>query len=114
MFTIDFFVNCINKTYDKMTKEQLFKKYSIDDSHSKWTSTDSFVSVDIFRLMFNRLPTDEEEDSALYILEFLDKSKAEWWVKNVMVLPNWGSLFLTAKRMVYMFADNIILELNKQ
>jgi hypothetical protein len=97
-----------------MTKEQLFEKYKIDSSHSKWEPIDSFMSVEIFRIMHNRLPSDDEEESGMFILDFLDKAFTGWWAKNIMIRPDWGSLFLSAKRCVYMFADNLVLQLNKK
>lgn len=35
-----------------------------------------------------------------------------WWMKNVMLKSDWGSYYLTAKRMVYRYADYIIDEIN--
>ena len=93
-----------------MTKEELFKKYSIDESHNEWnTGIDSWISIEIYRLMHDgRLPPPNDT-STKWITNFLDKSKndMDWWVTNVMSREDWGSLFLTAKRMVYMLSDKL-------
>lgn len=92
-----------------MTKEQLFKKYSIDESHNKWESIDSWMSVEIYRLMHNGNLPPSNDMSVNWITEFLDKQNdMAWWVKNVMSHKDWGSLYLTAKRMVYALSDQII------
>lgn len=93
-----------------MTKEQLFEKYSIDESHSEWDlSIDNWYGVEIYRIMHGKLP--ENDKSVKWITEFLNKQHdMEWWVKNVMSQPNWGSLYLTAKRMVYRYADEILTD----
>lgn len=97
-----------------MTKKELFKKYSIDESHSKWdNSIDNWYSVEVYRIMHNGELPKENDLSVLWVAKFLDKQNdMEWWVKNVMSQPNWGSLYLTAKRMIYRHSDSIISELN--
>lgn len=94
-----------------MTKQELFAKYDINESHNVWQSTpDNWVSVDIFREMHNgELPTPDDM-SVAYVLDFLDKTKD---AKYFFGLNNAGSKFLTAKRMVYKYADEIIAELAK-
>lgn len=95
-----------------MTKDQLFKKYHIDDSHSKWENQiDNWISVEIYRIMHDgSLPLDND-DSVQWITGFLDKQNdMPWWVQNVMSREDFGSLYLTAKRMVYRFADQIITQ----
>lgn len=98
-----------------MNKEQLFNKYNIDESHSIWDDNlDQFNSVELFRIMHNKKLPYYEINKTLWILDFLDKQEdISWWVDNVMKLPNWGSLYLTAKRFVYRFNHLIINELNK-
>ncbi len=88
-----------------MTKEELFKKYSIDESHNVWELIDSMMSVEIYRIMHNGNLTPQGDTSIKWLLDFLDKAENDmpWWVKNVMGRKDWGSLYLTAKRMVYMF-----------
>jgi len=73
---------------------------------------DNWMSVEIFRFMHGgRLPV-ETDNTWKYITDFLDKSNdIKWWAKNVMVRPDWGSLYLTAKRMVYKYQEPILKEL---
>lgn len=99
-----------------MTKEELFKKYSIDESHNIWQpEIDSWMSVELYRLMHNGDLPPENDKSTKWITDFLDKQKdMKWWVKNVMSRKDWGSLYLTAKRMIYMLCDELITNPNKQ
>lgn len=99
-----------------MNKEKLFQKYSIDESHSVWDeSIDNWMSVEIFRIMHNGNLPDGEDLSTDWITDFLDKSQndMEWWAKNVMSRKDWGSLYLTAKRMVYRLSVQILEDLSK-
>lgn len=91
------------------TKQQLFKKYNINESHSEWSeTTDNWMSIEIFRLMNDgRLPTDEDT-SIKYIRDFLDECFDPKRTNNLMRLPNFGSYYLNAKRMVYRFSDEIL------
>lgn len=93
-----------------MNKQELFKKYSIDESHSEWNDRiDNWCSVEVYRIMHNGELPSNDDASVKWVIDFLDKqSDMKWWVENVMSKPNWGSLYLTAKRMVYRFADEII------
>jgi len=93
-----------------MTKEELFKKYSIDESHNTWDNQiDNWMSVEVYRIMHGgKLPADNDL-SVDWVIRFLDgQDDMRWWATNVMTKPNWGSLYLTAKRMVYKFADQIL------
>lgn len=99
-----------------MTKEELFKKYSIDKSHDIWDDRiDNWMSVELFRFMHGgRLPNTKDV-SLKYITDFLDKQKdGKWWVANVMVRGDWGSLYLTAKRMVCRYFEALVDEINAQ
>lgn len=93
-----------------MTKEELFKKYSIDESHSEWDNKiDNMYSVEVYRIMHDGNLPHGGDDSVDWITDFLDKQKdMKWWVKNVMSQPNWERLYLTAKRMVYLCSDAIL------
>lgn len=96
-----------------MTRQELFKKYSIDESHNVWDNgIDNWMGVEVYRIMHSgNLPT-KDDLSTKWITAFLDKrNDMRWWVKNVMSQPRWGSLYLTAKRMVYQHADEILKEL---
>lgn len=69
------------------------------------------MSVELYRVMHNGNLPPQGDTSVKWITDFLDKKNdIKWWVKNVMSRPDWGSLFLTAKRMVYSLADQIIAE----
>jgi len=93
----------------KMTKEQLFKKYSIDESHNKWESIDSWMSVELYRVMHDGNLPPEGDTSVKWITEFLDKTKdVKFFAKMRQRKPDdFGSLYLTAKRMVYSLAEQI-------
>lgn len=95
------------------TKEDLFKKYHIDESHNVWDrGIDSWMSIEVYRIMHNgNLPTGDP--TIKWVCDFLDKpyKDMKWWVKNVMSRADWGSLFLTSKRMVYMHHEQILKEL---
>ena len=96
-----------------MTKKKLFKKYNIDKSHNVWDNMiDNWYSVELFREMHDGKLPEPENNEVLYVLDFLDKMKD---VKFFMQLrndgKNAGSLFLTAKRMVYCLADQILNDL---
>jgi hypothetical protein len=95
-----------------MTKEELFKKYNINESHNVWNNQiDNWMSIEIYRLMHDGNLPPPDDKSVNWICEFLDKSNdVEWWIKNVMNRSDWGSLYLTAKRMVYTLADEILNE----
>jgi len=92
-----------------MSKKELFKKYNIDESHNIWESMiDNWMSVEIYRIMHNGELPPGNDLSVDWVLSFLDKQNdMEWWTKNVMCRDDWGSLYLTAKRMVYKFADQL-------
>lgn len=97
---------------EPMGKTELLKKYQIDESHKVWEPTpDNWMSVEIYREMHNgELPPQDGSDTGTkYILDFLDKTSDP---KYFFGLNNAGSMFLTAKRMVYRYADQILTELN--
>lgn len=92
-----------------MNKEQLFKKYGINDSHSAWdNATDNWFSVEIYRRMHNEELPPRDDTSIVWVLDFLDKTKDPQYFFS---LPDAGSHFLTAKRMVYRNVDQILKEL---
>ena len=96
-----------------MTKEQLFAKYNIKETHNMWEShVDNWMSVEIYRLMHDGELPKPNDESAIWILHFLDKQDdMEWWAKNVMTRRDWGSLYLTAKRIIYRLAERILKEI---
>jgi hypothetical protein len=94
-----------------MTKQELFKKYSIDESHKEWDNQiDNWMSVEIYRIMHNGELPPKDDLSINWILDFLDKtSDPKFFVKlRQRKSDDFGSLYLTAKRMIYKFADQII------
>lgn len=95
-----------------MTKQELFKKYSIDESHNVWNNAmDNWVSVEIYRIMHNGVLPEASDKSVKWITDFLDKQDdTDWWVENVMSRKDWGSLYLTAKRMVYRHSEKLITQ----
>ena len=98
-----------------MTKQELFKKYSIDESHNVWENgIDNWMSVEVYRIMHNGNLPPQDDLSILWVCDFLDKQKdMKWWAKNVMIKKNWGSLYLTAKRCIYRHADGILKQLSE-
>lgn len=103
---------------ERKTKAELFKKYSIDESHSEWNPMiDNWMSVEVYRVMHDGdlPPQDGSDTSSKYILDFLDacnRSKDSLMLKLMEERNDAGSLYLTAKRMVYRYADQILEELN--
>jgi len=96
-----------------MDKEELFKKYHINKSHDIWENQiDNWMSVEIYRIMHNGdLP--QNDTSIKWVCDFLDNiDNIEWAKKNVMHRKDWGSLYLTAKRMIYTLASEILKEIN--
>jgi len=96
-----------------MTKEKLFKQYSIDESHNVWQDNiDNWMSIEIYRIMHNGELPPQNDTSIKWITDFLDKvdDDMKWWVKNVMSRKDWGSLYLTAKRIVYRHQEQILKE----
>lgn len=96
-----------------MTKEQLFKKYSIDESHNIWESIDSRMSIEVYRVMHEGKLPPPNDTSVKWVTDFLDKmhdKKGISFAKKMMERKqgDWGSLYLTAKRMVYSFSDQLI------
>jgi hypothetical protein len=97
------------------TKEELFEKYGIKSEHSVWSnSIDNWTGVEIFRIMHGGRLSTKEDTSFKYILDFLDHAKAldKFWTRTVMARPDWGSCYLTAKRLVFLLSDEILEELN--
>jgi len=95
-----------------MTKEELFKKYSIDESHAKWDNRiDNWMSVEVFRVMHDGKLPEEGDMSVKYITEFLDKchdKNTDYGINLMKERKDFGSLYLTAKRMVYSLWEQIL------
>lgn len=99
-----------------MTKQELFNKYSINETHSVWeNSIDNWMSVELYRLMHDGNLPPQNDTSVLWILDLLDKENdMVWWVTNFMSRIDFGSLYLTAKRMVYLMSEQILQELKEK
>lgn len=98
-----------------MTREELFAKYHIEDSHNEWdNSIDNWMSVEIFRIMhYGRLP-QEGDTSILYVLDFRDRFQADDKFRSrILARQDWGRLRLTSSRMICLYADSILKELNQ-
>lgn len=92
-----------------MTKDELFKKYSIDESHNIWdNSIDNWMSVEVYRVMHNGNLPPNGDMSVDWITEFLDKTDDMIFMSELMRRRDWGSLYLTAKRMVYNLSEQIL------
>lgn len=84
-----------------MTKEELFKKYSINESHNVWEDrVDNWTSVEIYRIMHDGKLPGPNDLSTEWIVSFLSKTEDMKFMSEMMQRSDWGSLYLTAKRMV--------------
>lgn len=85
-----------------MTREQLFRKYSIVEAHNYWDdSIDNWNSVEIYRIMHNGNLPSNGDMSIDWVTDFLDKTEDMKFMSELMMRKDWGSLYLTAKRMIY-------------
>lgn len=93
-----------------MTKKELFKKYHIDESHNKWEKPDEHYHIDVY------LEMGGDDEGYKWITDYLDKflNDIKWAadIKRRKGALGWGSMYLTAKRMVYKHAEGILKELN--
>lgn len=98
-----------------MNKNELFEKYKINESHNKWDAQiDNWMSIEIYRIMHDGKLPPGDNLSLNWITEFLDKKKdMDWWIKNVMTREDFGSLYITSKRMIYRYCDKILEQQNK-
>lgn len=90
-----------------MTKEELFEKYHINESHNVWDNQiDNWFSVEIYRIMHEGDLPPPDDMSIDWVTGFLDKTETDVaWFFN---LENKSSFYMTAKRMVYRFCDEIL------
>lgn len=100
-----------------MTKEQLFEKYSINESHSEWSNIiDNWMSIEVYRIMHNGDLPNKDDINTKWITDFLDKTddlKFVFDLRRNRKEDDFGSLYLTSKRMVYRHSESILKELNK-
>lgn len=97
-----------------MTKQELFEKYEVNESHNVWQGADSFYSIELHRLMHDGELPKEGDKSLKWFVELSEKIRdTKWFIQNVInKREDWGSLFLTQKRMIYLLADDILKEIN--
>ena len=93
-----------------MSKKELFKKYSINESHNVWDNQiDNWMSVEVYRVMHNGKLPPPNDMSVKWVTDFLDQvHDGDLGLKLMKERTDFGSLYLTAKRMVYSFADELI------
>lgn len=93
-----------------MKKEDIFNKYSIDESHNEWDWNDSYSLREIYKIMNNGELPQQGWISINVIIDFLNKSidDIEWWRSNVTVRDDWGHLYLVAKRLIYKNVDELL------
>ncbi len=93
-----------------MTKEELFKKYSIDESHSEWNNQiNNWMSVEVYRVMHDGNLPPPDDLSSDWITQFLDDIHArDDFFMEMKKRKDWGRLYLTAKRMVYRHSETIL------
>lgn len=95
-----------------MSKEELFKKYSIDETHNVWENTiDNWMGVEVYRIMHEGKLPPQNDISILWVCAFLDKIDEDMgFVTKLMGRKedDFGSLYLTSKRMVYRHAAQIL------
>lgn len=92
-----------------MTKEDLFKKYTIDETHNIWNEQiDNWMSIEIYRIMHDGNLPMENDLTVLWIPAFLDRIHR--FDKEIIKRTDFGNLYLTAKRMIYKFSDQILNE----
>lgn len=93
-----------------MTKKELFKKYSINESHNIWDNKiDNWISVEVYRLMHDGNLPPNNDLSVKWIIDFLDKiNNTNYGIELMNTRKDFGSLYLTSKRMVYSYAEQIL------
>lgn len=94
-----------------MTKKELFEKYSINESHNVWENAiDNWMSVEVYRAMHGgKLPPNDDLTTG-WIVNFLDEVHNS--PEKHFGSENFGSLYVTSKRMVYRFSEQILEEIN--
>ncbi len=96
-----------------MAKEELFEKYGINKSHCAWdNSIDNWISVELYRIMHDGNLPPEDDKSSKWVCEFLDKLESDnKFTLEMMKRSDFGSLYLTAKRMIYSLSESILTEI---
>lgn len=91
-----------------MSKEELFEKYHINESHNIWEPIDNWMSVEIYRIMHNGNLPDINDMSVKYIVDFLDKINDIGFRSILNNRNDFNSIYLTSKRMIYLLSDEIL------
>lgn len=96
-----------------MNKEELFKKYCIVEKHNKWDDpVDNWTSVELYKLMHDEDLPSENNDDLKWVIEFLNKLEEDkLFCSKMFRRKDFGNLYLTAKRIIYRFANEILTEL---
>jgi hypothetical protein len=94
-----------------MTKEDIFLKYGINESHNVWDLEDTVSLCEIYKIMNNGNLPEQRWVSINVIVSFLNKSidDIEWWKSNITVRDDWGYLYLVAKRLIYKNVDDLLV-----
>lgn len=86
---------------------KMYDKYHINGSHATWDPvTDNWMSVELYRVMHDGNLPDPDDVSFDYVLDFLDDIELQ---KQLMqTREDFGSLYLTAKRMIYQRYSSVL------
>ena len=73
---------------------------------------DNWISVEVYRLMHDGKLPPRDDLSTKWIVAFLDKiNDTEYGVELMNKRDDFGSLYITSKRMVYRHAEDILKEI---
>lgn len=92
-----------------MTKEQVIKRYHLDNSHKQWDDmVDNWYSVEAFRQQTGLLPNDVNAptDSLRVMMDFLDNKELHLRLLTDKGLE-FGSMYLSAKRYLMRHIDKL-------
>ena len=94
-----------------MKKEELMKKYHLDKSHATWNNViDNWYSVEAYRQQVGVLPNSPNApDEKQTIMDFLDNKELHLKLLKEKGME-FGSIFLSAKRLLYLILNNPIAE----
>lgn len=107
-----YFFKIIKKRF--MNKEELFRKYSINESNKELDDRAfNYGCIEIYRIMHNGELPKQDDESVMFCVDFIDKLKNYSFYREIVIRSDFGILYLTAKKMIYHFADQIIDEINK-
>ena len=98
-----------------MTKEELFTKYHVNISHKGWDpAVDNFALGTICQLMCpGEFPSDKGGNYR-FVTDFLDRENNDWWKANVENRFDALTLFVTAKKFIFAFSDNLLPDINSE